>query len=76
MTRDGVVVITATTHRTQERNRAAALERLTKLIAAAAKAPKKRRPTRPGKAAKARRLDAKRKRGVVKEARGRVRTDD
>jgi len=76
MTLDGIVVITATTHRSQERNRAAALERLAQLIAAAAKTPKKRRPTRPGKAARARRLDAKKRRGETKQGRGRVRLDD
>jgi ribosome-associated protein len=71
LTLEGVIVITAARHRTQERNRADAVERLVALIAKAAVAPVKRRPTRPSKAARARRLDAKSRRGEVKTRRGR-----
>ena len=71
LTLEGVIVITAARHRTQERNRADAVERLVALIARAAVAPVKRRPTRPSKAAKARRLEAKSRRGEVKTLRGR-----
>lgn len=72
MTRDGVIVITARRFRSQERNRADALERLIELIREAAKTRKFRRPTRPSKSAKRRRLDAKQQRGAVKKTRGRV----
>lgn len=71
MTRDGVVVITANRFRSQERNREDARERLAALIREAAVPPKRRRPTRPGKAAKQRRIDSKKKRGAVKKTRGR-----
>ena len=71
LTLDGVIVITAGRHRTQERNRADAVQRLAALIAKAAVAPVKRKPTKPTKAAKARRLDAKSRRAGVKNLRGR-----
>ena len=69
MTRDGVVVITARRFRTQERNRQDATDRLIALLRAAAVPPAKRRPTRPSKAAKARRLDEKRQRSEKKRQR-------
>jgi len=72
MTRDGVVVIAARRTRSQERNRADALDRLVELVRAAAVAPKTRRPTKPTRAAKRRRLEAKKIRGAVKKTRGRV----
>jgi len=72
MTLDGVVVISASRFRSQERNRADALERLAELIREAAKTQKHRRPTRPSLSAKRRRLDSKTKRGAIKKARGRV----
>src|SRR5262245_9973381 len=56
-TRDGVLVITAQSHRTQERNRADAIERLVELIRQAAVRPAPRRPTRPTKASRKRRLE-------------------
>ena len=70
LTQDGVIVITAARHRTQERNRADAIERLVELIAKAAVEPVKRRPTRPTKASRERRLVAKASRGGVKALRG------
>ncbi len=63
-------MITAQNHRTQERNRADALERLTELIRQAAVRPVPRRPTKPTKASKRRRLDAKKRRGSIKALRG------
>ena len=72
MTRDGVVVIAANRHRSQERNRQDARERLIELIREAAVPPKTRRPTRTPAASKRRRLEAKKRRGVVKKTRGRV----
>jgi ribosome-associated protein len=70
LTLEGVIVITANRFRTQERNRADAVERLTTLIAKAAVAPVKRRPTRPPRAAKERRLETKARRSDVKSRRG------
>jgi ribosome-associated protein len=70
LTREGVIVITAQRHRTQERNRADALDRLIELIRRAAVAPVPRRPTKPTKAAKRRRLEAKGRRGEIKRLRG------
>ena len=75
LTKDGVLVITARAHRSQERNRADARERLFDLIRQAAEPPKPRRPTRPPKAAKRRRLESKKIRANVKRARGPVRED-
>jgi ribosome-associated protein len=70
LTRDGVIVITAQRHRTQELNRADAIERLLDLIRAAAIAPIIRRPTRPTLASKRRTLEGKRRRATVKRLRG------
>jgi ribosome-associated protein len=71
MTKDGVLVITAQRHRTRERNREDALERLLALLReAAAPPPPPRRPTRPSRAAKARRTDEKTRRGETKRLRG------
>ena len=69
LTKDGVVVITANRHRTQEANRRDALDRLVALIAEADRRPKYRVATRPGRAAKARRTDKKVKRGSIKKLR-------
>jgi ribosome-associated protein len=69
ITAEGIVVIKAQNHRTQEKNRTEALERLAELIRGATRARRKRIPTRPGKAAKARRVDAKKKRGALKQMR-------
>ncbi|NQU60873.1 MAG: aminoacyl-tRNA hydrolase [Rhodospirillales bacterium] len=76
MTRDGVIVLTAKRFRTREANRKDALERLLDLIRAAAVVPKRRRPTKPPRASKKRRLDAKSKRAGVKQGRGRPGPDD
>ncbi len=72
MTRDGVIVLTANRFRSQQQNRRDARERLVDLIRQAAIAPKRRRPTMPSRAARQRRLDAKRRRGAAKSRRGRV----
>jgi ribosome-associated protein len=76
LTLDGVIVITANRHRTQERNRADAVERLSALIARAAVPPVKRRPTRPTKASKERRLVTKARRAGVKTMRGKPSGED
>ena len=69
LTDEGVLVIDAQRFRTQDRNRQDARERLAALIAAALVVPKKRIATKPSRAAKARRLDAKRGRSEVKRGR-------
>ena len=71
LTNDGVLVIFAQTHRSQERNKADALARLVALVAEAAERPKFRVKTRPSLSAKRRRTDAKVKRGETKRMRGR-----
>ncbi|SHO62418.1 ribosome-associated protein [Pseudoxanthobacter soli DSM 19599] len=72
LTAEGVIVITADRHRTQERNRQDAVDRLVEMIREAAVPPVKRRATRPTLASKVRRLDAKVQRGRTKTLRGRV----
>jgi ribosome-associated protein len=69
VSKEGVLGIDARAFRTQEANRRDALDRLVHLIGQAAVAPKPRRPSRPGAAAKARRLDEKKKHGAAKQAR-------
>ena len=69
LTHDGVLVITAQRHRTQERNREDALARLVDLIRQATERPKPRRPTRPTLASKKRRLEEKGRRSQVKRGR-------
>jgi ribosome-associated protein len=69
LTRDGVLVITAQRHRTQARNRDDALERLLELIRQAAVAPVKRRPTKPTKASRERRIEGKKRRAGIKRLR-------
>jgi len=76
LTADGAILIFARTHRTQERNRAEALERLRTLIQSALVPPKPRRPTRPTRASKLERLAGKTKRARRKVLRGRVRWED
>jgi ribosome-associated protein len=72
ITRAGVVVIKAQQHRSLEMNRAEALARLQALVDAAASVPKRRRPTRPTRGSKERRIEAKQRRGRIKALRGRV----
>jgi ribosome-associated protein len=76
LTLEGVIVITASRHRSQERNRADAVERLVALIVKAAAPAAKRRPTRPTKASRARRLEAKSRRAGVKSLRARPEPGD
>lgn len=68
----GELLITARRFRTQDANRTDARRRLAEMIAAAHMAPRKRKPTRPSKAAKAQRVDQKRQRSGVKQMRGKV----
>jgi ribosome-associated protein len=69
LTREGVLVITAQRHRTQERNRQDALDRLIELIRRAAVAPVPRRATRPSTGARERRLQSKKRRSAIKDMR-------
>jgi ribosome-associated protein len=75
LTREGVLVITARRFRTQERNRADAVERLVELIRAAATPPRPRHKTRVPRVEKARRVEAKRRRASTKRLRGRPSDD-
>ena len=72
LTGEGELLIEARRHRTQERNRQDAIQRLVELIRHATEKPKPRIATKPTKASKKRRLEAKRQRGETKQARGRV----
>ncbi len=72
MTTGGELIITARRYRTQEANRADARQRLAEMIAEAHIVQAKRRPTKPSRAAKARRVDAKKSRSTVKAGRGKV----
>lgn len=72
ITTEGQVVIKAQRYRSFEMNRADAIARLEALVEKVRKVPKKRRPTKPGKAAKARRMDSKTKRGQTKALRGKI----
>jgi len=75
LTKDGVLVILARAHRTQERNRAEARAKLVELIARAATPPKPRKATKPTFASKRRRLESKIARARLKRTRGKVRDD-
>jgi ribosome-associated protein len=72
ITRDGVVVIKSQQHRSQDMNRDEALRRLHELVDRAAVVPKTRRPTKPTRASKKRRLESKIRRGRIKALRAKV----
>src|ERR1700761_3434889 len=76
MTKDGVIVIHAQRFRTQERNRADAIDRLVELLREAMVRPTPRRATRPTLGSKQRRLDGKKRRGDIKARRGSRGLDD
>ncbi|MBQ8101368.1 MULTISPECIES: alternative ribosome rescue aminoacyl-tRNA hydrolase ArfB [unclassified Afipia] len=76
MTRDGVIVIHAQRFRTQERNRADAIDRLLELLREAAVRPKPRRATKPTLGSKMRRLDGKKRRSDIKARRNTRSFDD
>ncbi|PZV13245.1 MAG: aminoacyl-tRNA hydrolase [Leptolyngbya sp.] len=73
ITKDGIVIIKAQQHRTQEQNKADALDRLKALVKSVTVIPKKRKPTKPSKSAKKKRLDSKAKRSQLKSQRGNLR---
>ena len=76
LTRDGRIHLVAQTERSQERNRQAVLDRLRLMVEQAMIEPKVRRPTKPSRAAKRRRLESKRRRGQVKSKRSGPIDDD
>jgi ribosome-associated protein len=75
MTEGGTLIITAQRFRTQDANRQDARERLTALLEKAEERQARRIKTRPGKAARAKRMDTKKQRSDVKQGRGKVRPD-
>jgi ribosome-associated protein len=72
ITKEGVIIIKAQQHRTQEQNKADALERLQLLIKSITLIAPKRKPTKPSRSAKGRRMDSKTKRGQLKVLRGNI----
>lgn len=70
LSKDGIIVIKAQVHRTQEANRVEAMERLQALVDSVAQPPKARKPTRPTLASKRRRLESKSARSEIKRLRG------
>ncbi len=72
LTEEGVVVIKAQEYRSQEKNREAALERLSEFLRRGTRVQKKRRATKPGRNARHKRVDEKVKRGQTKSLRGRI----
>jgi len=70
---EGVVIIKAQAHRSQEKNKTDALQRLQEMIALVARVPVLRRPTRPTRSSQRRRLNTKAQRGEIKAMRGKVR---
>jgi ribosome-associated protein len=75
ITRTGVVVIKAQSHRSLEMNRSEAIARLQSLVTAAAHIPKRRRPTRPTYSSKQKRLEGKKRRGNIKALRRKSASD-
>ena len=76
ISKEGVIIIKAQQYRSQEKNREAALQRLQELIRSVAVTQKKRRPTKPTKGSKQKRLDEKTRRGKIKVTRGKVTQHD
>ena len=72
LTQDGIIIIKAQQYRTQEKNKEEALLRLSQIIREAMVIPKHRRPTRPGKAARKKRMDIKKQRGNTKNLRRKI----
>jgi len=72
ITNDGVVVIKSQGFRSQDKNRTAALDRLVELVKSVTVTPKKRRPTKPTRASRRKRVDDKTRRGQLKRLRGKV----
>jgi ribosome-associated protein len=76
LSQEGILIVTSQEHRSQDRNRATALEKLLALLRKASVRPKRRIATRPTKASKTRRLDSKSKRSTIKDLRRTKRSFD
>ena len=76
ITKEGVIVLKSQEHRTQDKNREAALARLKALVKSVTAVKKRRKPTQPTRAAKRKRLEAKARRSHLKAHRGKVNFDD
>lgn len=76
LTSEGVIVITAQNQRSQARNREDALSRLVEMIREASVRPERRRPTKPTRASKERRLEGKSRTSTIKAKRQKMRADD
>jgi len=76
ISKDGVIIIKAQKYRTQEKNRADALQRLQEIIKSVARVQRARIATKPSRSAKTRRVDSKTKRGKSKKLRARVNVID
>lgn len=72
ITKDGIIIIKAQQHRTQEQNKEDALKRLQILLQSVTITPPKRKPTKPSRSAKRKRLDRKTKRGQIKALRSKI----
>ena len=72
ITKDGIIIIKAQQHRTQEQNKEDALNRLQTLIKSVTITPPKRKPTKPSRRARNKRIDSKTKRGEIKALRGNI----
>ena len=72
ISKEGVVIIKAQAHRSQEKNKAHALQRLQEMVAIVAQVPVLRRPTRPTRSSQRKRLQTKTQRGEIKSMRGKV----
>jgi ribosome-associated protein len=72
ITRDGVVIIKAQAHRSREKNKEEALQRLQEMVASIAVTPRERRPTKPTRSSQQKRLEKKSNRGEVKSMRGKI----
>jgi ribosome-associated protein len=75
VTQDGLLIIEARRYRTQDTNREDAIRRFSKLVRKALEKPKKRKPTKPSRASKEKRLRGKKRRGEIKRGRGRISFD-
>lgn len=72
VTREGIVVIKVQTHRSQEKNKEEALQRLLDMVASVAALPRTRRPTKPTRSSQKKRLEKKNIRGQIKAMRGKI----
>jgi ribosome-associated protein len=73
ISKDGVVIIKSQAHRSQEKNKADAMQRLQEMVALVTQVSVMRRPTRPTRGSQRRRLQTKKQRGEIKSTRGKIR---